>query len=102
MAIACSLGADELPARLREIRAIGEAALLDSEVSAASAVLRFSADADVRQRLEAIVAAESRCCAFMTFDLRDEGGRLALRIEAPEDAQAALEQLAAAFTPKDP
>jgi hypothetical protein len=34
----------------------------------------------------------------MAFDLRDEGSQLVLRIEAPEDAQPVLEQLATSFT----
>ena len=99
LAIACSLTAAEMPARLGEIAALGEAALLDVQVLDGHATLRFAASNDTRSRLEAITAAESRCCGFMTFDLRDAGTELVLRIDAPDDAQLVLGELAAAFVP---
>jgi hypothetical protein len=100
LAIACSLTTAEMQARLREIATIGDVALLDSQLDTGCAILRFSASAGNRQRLAAIVEAESRCCGFMTFDLDDEGPELVLRIETPAEAQPALEQFAASFAPE--
>jgi hypothetical protein len=99
LVIACSLTAGEMPVRLREIAAIGEAALLDSHVLGRHATLRFAAHDGIRSRLDAIIAAESSCCGFLTFDLHDYGDQLAIRIDAPQDAQLVLEELVAAFTP---
>ena len=60
----CSLSATELPARLAEIAELGRAALLDARAEATHAELRFADKAGVRERVEAIIAAESLCCAF--------------------------------------
>ena len=101
LAIACALTAAEMSQRLAEIAALGEAALLDTQVIKGHVILRFAAHDGIRPRLEAIIAAESRCCGFMTFDLRDDGAQIALRIDAPEDAQLVLEELAASFVPEN-
>lgn len=98
LAIACSLTADEIPARLREIGAIGDAGLIDAQIVDGHAFLRFTTTAGLRERLEAIVAAESSCCAFMTFELSDDGEHHVLRVDAPDDARPVLEQFVAFFT----
>jgi len=93
--IACSLSADELPKRLAEIGAIGKDALMSVSPDG---TLRFRADAATRDRLEAIIAAESRCCSFLSFDLSEDAGELALTIVAPDGAEPIATELAAAFT----
>ena len=75
--IACSLSADELPERLAELRAIGRDALLTVDRDRRAALPRRRAR--TRARLEAIIAAESRCCSFLNFDLRDQTNELVLR-----------------------
>ena len=45
--------------------------------------LRFRPYPGIRERLEAIVAAEARCCAFLGFDLREDAGDLVLTIAPP-------------------
>ena len=92
--IACSLNAEELPRRLAEVRAVGADALLEVDGGGA---LRFRNDETTRARLEEIVAAESECCAFLTFDLRVTGEGLELRVTAPEGAEALADELADAF-----
>jgi hypothetical protein len=57
--IACSLGATELPARLAELAALGDEALLDARQDGNTAELRFAAGIGVRERLEAVIAADS-------------------------------------------
>ncbi len=94
--IACSLGARDLSVRLAEIAAVGRDGLLGADVSERVAVLRFRPE--VRGRLEAVVAAEAECCAFLAMSLRDAGDAgLELRIEAPAGGEAVLRELAAAF-----
>jgi hypothetical protein len=92
--IACSLSADELPSRLAEMRGIGMDALLSVD---ADGVMHFRADHQTRERLEAVIAAESSCCAFLSFDLRDEREELVLSIAAPEGAEPLGRDLVAAF-----
>lgn len=95
--MACSLGAGELGERLDEIAAIGAAALLGSETDGGRHLLRFRSDPDTRQRLERIVAAETRCCSFLELGLAEENGELVLRIAAPAAGQATADELARAF-----
>jgi hypothetical protein len=92
--IACSLSGDELPQRLAEMTAIGRDALLSVS---AEGVLRFRADEGTRARLEAIIAAESSCCPFFSFDLREQAGALLLTITAPEGAEELALDLMNAF-----
>lgn len=92
--IACSLSADELPGRLAEIRAVGKDALLSVSSDGA---LRFRADETTRRRLEAIIAAESLCCSFLSFDLRKHAGALVLSVTTPEGAEPLARDLVHAF-----
>ena len=101
LAIACSLTAPEQHLRLREIAEIGQHAFLDAHVGGTRASVRFAAHDGIRERLEALVAAESSCCAFMTFDLRDDGGQLVLGIAVPEDAELVLEEFVGSFAPRE-
>jgi hypothetical protein len=92
--IACSLSAEELPARLAEMRAIGRDALLAVTLEGA---LRFSGDDATRQRLETIIAAESQCCPFLRFELADDRGELVLSVTAQEGAEPVARDLVNAF-----
>ncbi|HEX8123098.1 MAG TPA: hypothetical protein VF549_17740 [Solirubrobacteraceae bacterium] len=97
--IACSLTAAELPDRLREIASIGRDALLDARVAPGRATLRFAARPGIRDRLDALVAAESACCAFLTFEVREDDAQIVLDIRGPEEGQLVLGELAGAFLP---
>jgi hypothetical protein len=92
--IACSLSGEELPQRLAEVRAIGRDALMSVS---AEGVLRFRADERTRGRLEAIIAAESGCCPFLSFDLREQAGALLLTIAAPDGSEPLAFDLVNAF-----
>jgi hypothetical protein len=92
--LACSLSADQLPRRLAEIGAIGRGALRSVEPDG---VLRFDADPSTRARLEAVIAAESECCRFLTFELREHGGELLLSIRGPDEAAPLVRDLLDAF-----
>ncbi len=48
-------------------------------------------------RVEAIVAAESRCCAFLTMHVADEPDPVVIIIDAPEGAEDVLAQFVDAF-----
>lgn len=97
--IACSLSAAEVPKRLAEMRTIGAAALLTASRTDTTATLRFRPSDETGARLAAIVAAESRCCPFLTFALHDEADAIVLEITSPPDeaARMMLDALADAF-----
>ena len=79
------------------MRSIGKGALVEAETSGPRATLQFQPDAATRERLEAIVAAESECCSFLTFGLAAEEGRLVLTIQAPEGGVPVMQELVDAF-----
>ena len=76
--IACTLSPDDMPQRAADIRALGRDALLTVERSEARATLRFRRDPSTRARVETILAAESKCCAFIDFELADAGDAIVL------------------------
>lgn len=95
--IACTLSAAELPKRLAEMRAIGDDALTSAVRDGRRSVLTFEASAGTRQRLVAVVEAESSCCAFLTLTLVDGAAGLELTIEAPEGGEPVMQDLVDAF-----
>jgi hypothetical protein len=95
--IACSLSATELPTRLAAMADVARAALLDVRSAGTHAELRFAADAGVRDRVDAIRAAESRCCAFLDMAVTDEPNTVVLTIDAPAGAETTLTELVDAF-----
>jgi hypothetical protein len=95
--IACSLIATELPKRLADMADVGRAALLDVRHDGTHAELRFAAGDGVRDRVDAIRAAESQCCAFLDIAVTDEPDTVVLTIDAPEGADVVLTELVDAF-----
>jgi hypothetical protein len=56
-----------------------------------------AAGAGIRERVDAIVAAESHCCAFLTMQVSAESDTVVLSIEAPEGGELVLAELVDAF-----
>ncbi len=95
--VACSLDAGDLKERLAAIAEIGADSLIDRRVEDGRHFLRFRADAATRRRLDEIVAAEARCCAFLDLDLAEADGELLLTVAAPDEARPVADELALAF-----
>lgn len=95
--IACSLNETNLAARVAEIADLGREALRDARITGPHAELRFAASESVRARVDAIVAAESQCCAFLTMRAIDDDGAILLTIDGPEGAEPVVQELVGAF-----
>jgi ribosomal protein S15P/S13E len=95
--IVCSLGASDLRQRLDEIAEVGAESLIERSTDGERHLLRFRSDPETRRGLEAIVAAEAKCCSFLDLSLEEQGGELVLTVSAPQDGQPVAEELAAAF-----
>ena len=80
MPIACSLNATELRTRLGQISALGHDALLRTDPDG---TMHFRPDRATRDRLEAVIDAEARCCSFLHFELGEDRHTLTLRLVAP-------------------
>lgn len=88
-----------MPARLAEIEAFGRDTFLFAETGRpGTATLRFAHSAENERRLAEIVAAESKCCAFMTFAQTRDGDTQVLRLDTPEGGESMLRALAAALS----
>ena len=59
---ACTLTTAEMPQRAAEFRALAPALI--------SAEVRFRSSPETLERVEALVAAESRCCGFLSFEVK--------------------------------
>lgn len=95
--LVCTLSVDELPARLDEVRDLSRHALRAKTPTGTHAVLSFDPAPGIRDRLAAIVAAESKCCAFLTMTLAVEPDAITLTIDAPADAAPVLDELLSSF-----
>ena len=95
--IACTLSATDLQARGKELRALGGDGLVNATEEPGRAVLRFRPDPSVRERVEALVAAESECCAFLDFELEHGHTATVLTISAPNGGAQMVHELAAAL-----
>ena len=93
--IACSLSAEDLAVRGAELRALGGDGLVDATEEPGGAVLRFRPDPSVRERVEAVVAAESECCAFLDFELEHGEDATVLTISSPNGGAEMVHELAA-------
>jgi hypothetical protein len=89
--IACTLEAGDFKERLAWIAKLNQAALLDARRDGAQLVLTYRPDHadDVRE----MVRREEQCCAFLGFDLKQNGDRVVLVIEAPQSATDTLDAI---------
>lgn len=95
--VACTLGSTDLRARGEELRALGGDGLLDATEEPGRAVLRFRPDPSIRQRLDALVGAESECCAFLDFKVEHGDWATVLTISAPNGGAEMVHELTAAL-----
>jgi MerR family transcriptional regulator, copper efflux regulator len=91
--IACSLTAAEYRQRVDEAGAITQTALRERQPIHGGARLTFADIDDVHERLERFVAAESKCCPFLTMQLTTTGQEVVLEVTGPADAAPIIEEL---------
>lgn len=89
--IACTLSADGMTARLALIDALAADGLIDRAPTAAGLRVRLRDTPEIEDRTRELVAAESRCCAFLDFTLAREEGELVLDIAGPPDARPVID-----------
>ena len=93
--IACALSPDGFASRLALIGALASDGLLGRTATAAGLRVRLRDTPEIERRTRELVAAESRCCAFLDFELTREGGELVLDIGGPEDARPVIDMFVA-------
>jgi hypothetical protein len=92
--IACSLNAGAAGARESEWRALLSRALIGSACARGGARVELRALPGVRHELERLVAAERKCCPFMTMSLEaTDEAIVVLTVTTPELGATILAQL---------
>ena len=91
--ITCSLTGANYRRRADDIRDLARDALRDRRPIEGG--MRLTFDTTARERLEALVAAESECCPFLTMELRAADGRLLLDVTGPAAATPIIAELLA-------
>jgi hypothetical protein len=89
--IACSLTGSDYGRRTEDIGRFARAALRDRTPIHGGVRLTF--DPVARERLQALVAAESECCPFLAMDLQASDGRLVLDVTGPRTAAPVIAEL---------
>ena|SRR5215217_5267455 len=89
--IACTLTPDGMTARLALIDTLAADGLLERTPTDAGLRVRLRDTPEIEQRTLELVDAESKCCAFLDFDVRRDDGELVLDISGPEDARPIIE-----------
>ena len=89
--IACTLSSDAMTDRLAFIDALTADALIARETTPSGLRVRLRDGADAECRVRELIAAESSCCAFLTFPLERSGDELVLDITGPDDARALID-----------
>jgi hypothetical protein len=89
--IACTLSPDGFTARMGLIDALAADGLLDRTSTASGLRVRLRDTPEIERRTRELVAAESRCCAFLQFELGREGDALVLGISGPDDARPLID-----------
>jgi hypothetical protein len=78
------------------IQALTAEALLGYDRNGLVLALRYAPEAV--ERVRAMVAGERHCCAFLTFDVREQPDAVHVTITAPENVRDAADELFAQFT----
>ena len=91
--IACTLTPAQLRSRRAATAELARRALHSRRPIDRGALLHFAADPGTEPALCSMIAAEARCCPFLSFDLRRTGGTLELTVTGPDEAQPIIAAL---------
>ena len=94
--VACSLTPQDYRQRIARMRDLTRDALLNHEREDLTLRLYYASHA--RSRVAAMVRDEEKCCAFMTFDIREDGVDVIVTIKAPEEARESADMIFEQFT----
>jgi hypothetical protein len=90
--IACTLTPGDMTARIALIDALAADGLIDRTATDTGLRVRLRDTPEIERRTRALVAAESKCCAFLDFALDRDGEHLILDIAGPHDARPVIDR----------
>lgn len=89
--IACTLGAEDVPARIAEWREV--LSHVQSRDAISGGLRLLLSDSAPVSRIAELTVAEQQCCAFFSFALTVDGRGVALEVTAPGDGEAVVAEL---------
>jgi hypothetical protein len=95
--VACSLGPDAGPARLRRWQRLADAARPVARRDGPRLEVRYEPGPGVREELEALAAAEAECCSFVGWSVTQDGDVPVLQVTADPHTPDAVTPIAALF-----
>lgn len=95
--LACTLGPDDGPARLRRWQRLHETAAPSARLVAGELEVRYQPGHGVREELRSLAAAEQMCCLFILWTVNEDDGQPVLRVTAPPETPRAVELIAVIF-----
>ncbi len=95
--VACTLGPDDGQQRMLRWRELADRATPTARRTGRALEVRFQTGPGVRTELEALAAAEQRCCSFVAWTVTIEADQPVLHVTAPADRPADIEPIAIAF-----
>jgi hypothetical protein len=95
--IACTLGPDDGPARLRRWRAVAEHGQPEASRDGRTLEVRYRSVAGIAPELADLAAAEQQCCSFVTWTVTQEPDQVVLRVVADEDTPDDVAPIAVLF-----
>ena len=101
VAVACTIGADEVPGRLELVERM-RARLASIERTEFGLLLHFPADQDVDADLHQFAIDEKRCCEFWGFEIAEAADDLTLRWDGPPAASELIDRLHGYFEGDEP
>jgi hypothetical protein len=91
--IACTLGLDDGAARMERWHALSAVGPPSARREKGRLVVRYRDEHGVRQELDALAAAERRCCSFAEWSVTQDGEHVVLTIDSGPDGVAAVAAL---------
>jgi MerR family transcriptional regulator, copper efflux regulator len=91
--IACTLNASELDDRLATVETLRRDALLRQSEILGGLRMHLRNAPGIEARVRALAAAESRCCAFLTFRIETADDELLLDITGAPEARPVIDEL---------
>lgn len=95
--VACSLGPDDGPARLRRWQQLADRAHPIAVRDGAQPTVRYDPEPGVQEELQTLAAVEAECCSFVTWSVTQDDVGPVLLVTAGRDAPEAIEPIAALF-----
>lgn len=95
--VACNLGPDDGPARLRRWQQLADTANPIALRDGPNLEVRYEPAPGVQEELEALAAAEAECCSFVSWSVTQDGAAPVLLVAADPDTSDAVTPIAALF-----